>query len=155
VSPTKVCGKCRLDRDVSFYYPRGGGRNDLSWQCRDCNRERQRNAYRANPAYGREKSRRSLKLFREKDRTVYKDLVYAHYGGYVCVCCGETNKMFLTLDHINNNGSTSEVFGSKRTSLRYYKLYKSGYAEQLQVLCYNCNCGRYRNGGTCPHTKAG
>jgi hypothetical protein len=28
---------------------------------------------------------------------------------------------------------------------------KHGYPEGFQVLCMNCNWGRYRNGGVCPH----
>ena len=27
------------------------------------------------------------------------------YGGYRCACCGECEPLFLTLDHIENNGS--------------------------------------------------
>ncbi len=29
---------------------------------------------------------------------------FNHYGGYVCACCGITEPIFLTLDHINNDG---------------------------------------------------
>lgn len=23
--------------------------------------------------------------------------------------------------------------------------------DRYQLLCFNCNCGRHRNGGVCPH----
>lgn len=27
----------------------------------------------------------------------------------------------------------------------------NGFPDELQLLCFNCNCGRQRNGGVCPH----
>jgi hypothetical protein len=78
----------------------------------------------------------------------YKDQCYQIYGGYICNCCGETNKMFLTLDHINNDGANDRRSSSSRSN-KYERILKE--KPELQVLCYNCNCGRYRNGGICPH----
>jgi hypothetical protein len=33
-----------------------------------------------------------------------RDLVFAHYGEQ-CACCGESERLFLTIDHINNDGA--------------------------------------------------
>lgn len=75
--------------------------------------------------------------------------IYQHYGNR-CVCCGECNRLFLTIDHVDNDGSVHrEKYGS---GTPFYKWIKSnGYPDSLQILCYNCNCGRARNGGVCPH----
>lgn len=87
------------------------------------------------------------------------DAIHDHYGR-ICKCCGETEKAFLTLDHINGDGSEQrrDASGINRgggTNWRFYmvrKAQKTGeWPEDLQILCYNCNCGRQRNGGICPH----
>jgi hypothetical protein len=73
------------------------------------------------------------------------------YGGCRCACCGETEIIFLTLDHVKNDG---KVRRKARPSgfawyLRLLRLPEKG----LQVLCYNCNIGKHKNGGVCPHVK--
>jgi len=73
------------------------------------------------------------------------------YGGCVCACCAEAEIGFLTIDHINNDGYLEEASGNGL----YLKLRRLGFPGGLQVLCYNCNCGRARNGGICPHEQGG
>jgi hypothetical protein len=87
--------------------------------------------------------------FRDKNAAL-KDVVYAHYGGYRCACCGVTEKPFLTLDHPDGSGYQMRKNKVYR-SWPYYWIVKNGFPEKLQVLCWNCNCGRQRNGGICPH----
>lgn len=74
------------------------------------------------------------------------------YGGPTCVCCGESNIFFLTLDHVNNDGAEHRrrTKGASGKTLAWV-LKKEGYPPGIQVLCFNCNCGRARNGGICPH----
>ena len=74
-----------------------------------------------------------------------------------CACCGETEIDFLTLDHKDNNGSMFKInYNTGRRDKIYQRLKKEGYPkeENLQVLCFNCNCGRQINGGICPHKKS-
>ena len=74
------------------------------------------------------------------------------YGGYICVCCGETEPMFLTLDHINDDGAeVRRNLGTLGGTKLYKWLRDNEWPEGYQVLCLNCNQGRYRNGGVCPH----
>jgi len=74
----------------------------------------------------------------------------AAYGGSVCACCGETDIRFLTIDHVDGDGAQHRklIGGGGNT---YKWLRQNGYPSGFQVLCYNCNMGRYRNGGICPH----
>lgn len=93
-----------------------------------------------------ENNRASQKKYSNKRYNCVMD----HYGR-ACTCCGEKNLKFLTIDHINGNGKSH-----RRNCQIYQTLYAdfklSGiWSEEVAVLCYNCNCGRYRNGGTCPH----
>ena len=74
----------------------------------------------------------------------------AAYGGK-CVCCGETEPMFLTIDHIDNNGYL-ERKASPPGSF-YGRIVREDFPKKYQLLCYNCNVGKHRNGGSCPHQK--
>ena len=75
------------------------------------------------------------------------------YGGYRCACCGEDEPLFLTLDHVNDDGSKHRAQIGKVNIYRWLR--DNGYPEGFQVLCMNCNHGRMRNGGICPHQEEG
>jgi len=77
------------------------------------------------------------------------------YGG-VCVCCGEKTMVFLSIDHINGGGS--KEIQSMGCRYKYYKFLEKQFCDnreaalkKYQILCHNCNMGRYINGGICPH----
>lgn len=76
--------------------------------------------------------------------------VIINLGGK-CVCCGETNVEFLTIDHISGGGTLHrKLLGSKGI---YRDVKKQGYPKnKYRVLCFNCNCaiGAW---GYCPHKK--
>lgn len=78
-----------------------------------------------------------------------KDLVISSYGGK-CACCGEADKRFLSLDHVNNDGyiERKTLKGSKGS---YRLARKENYPDRYQVLCFNCNCAKKNFGGVCPH----
>jgi hypothetical protein len=72
------------------------------------------------------------------------------YGGK-CSCCGEEQIAFLTIDHINNDGAERrKEVGFRAGGGFYKKLLNLPLDPTLQVMCYNCNCGR-RSTGVCPH----
>lgn len=81
-----------------------------------------------------------------------RDKVYAYYGNQ-CQCCSETNPLFLTIDHINNDGAKHrrEIRKLGTGSNFYYWLVSNNFPEGFQLLCFNCNCGKQRNKGICPH----
>ena len=80
--------------------------------------------------------------------------VLAHYtnGCIRCMCCGETNIGFLTIDHTNGGDKHRKEIGIGGGSQMYKWLKDHQYPSGFQVLCYNCNCGRQTNGGSCPHS---
>lgn len=83
--------------------------------------------------------------------------VFKHYGDK-CQCCDEAEPMFLTLDHKNGGGRHDARFksssGTRLTAAQFYnKVIKLGFPDDLQLLCFNCNCGKHRNGGSCPHER--
>lgn len=75
------------------------------------------------------------------------------YGGK-CTCCAESEPVFLTIDHIAGNGKQDRDAGKSGVSL-YKALVKMGFPkENYRLMCFNCNLGRARNGGICPHERA-
>jgi hypothetical protein len=112
--------------------------------------------------------RRRDPVFADKERARGREYwqllrieVMGAYGGQVCACCGETEPLFLEIDHINNDGATHRRSlgydgngkGANGQTLQWLK--RNGYPAGFQILCANCNKGKARNGGTCPHkTKA-
>jgi hypothetical protein len=86
-----------------------------------------------------------------KSREKLRSQVFAHYGNQ-CACCGLDDPRFLTVDHINNDGSQHRRDTGLTSGIDFYRwLRKHNYPEGFQLLCYNCNCAKSRFGGVCPH----
>jgi hypothetical protein len=90
------------------------------------------------------------KVYNKVRRLKIKKIVLEHYGNK-CVCCGETNEAFLTLDHINNDGAKQRQKHRSAGGVLHNYIVKHGFPTDIQLLCYNCNCGKFVNGGICPH----
>jgi len=80
--------------------------------------------------------------------------IIGHYSDdkFACNCCGEKEMRFLTVDHIAGGGrqhlKSLRMMGG---SSFYYWLLKNNFPKGYQILCFNCNMGRAKNGGLCPH----
>ena len=71
-----------------------------------------------------------------------RQTVFSHYG-QICVHCGITEPQFLSLDHIHGGGR--EHMKSVGYGRQFYKwVISNNYPSILQVLCFNCNCGKER-----------
>lgn len=89
---------------------------------------------------------------RERNQQL-KAMLVAHYsnGANKCVCCGESEVRFLTIDHIDGNGAEHRKTTKCGTGATFYRrLIREGMPEGYQVLCYNCNNARIWN-KKCPH----
>jgi len=85
-------------------------------------------------------------------RYVARDRAYQAYGGYVCACCGVTERAFLSIDHVNNDGAAHKRKFNLRTGEQLYRwLARNDFPSGFQVLCMNCQWGKRNNGGICPH----
>lgn len=84
-----------------------------------------------------------------RSRLMLKLAAFEAYGGPFCACCGERELIFLTMDHVNGR----EDVGHKGMLSKdlYLWLARNNFPEGFQVLCFNCNHGKYLNGGECPH----
>jgi hypothetical protein len=82
-------------------------------------------------------------------RQLLKERMYDFLGGPICACCGETNKAFLTLDHVYGDGAQDNRGGGMSTMRKRLRKVEAN-PDRYQILCYNCNCGK-RTGLKCPH----
>lgn len=114
------------------------------WSDPDKVRAKRRKVNRTPEEYERHKDR--VKARARKIR----DAVFSAYGGYICACCGERNDQFLTIDHIDGCGGAERRRQGLGHSF-YAWLRRNGWPPGFQVLCYNCNLGRAKNDGICPH----
>lgn len=69
------------------------------------------------------------------------------YGGK-CNCCGESELVFLALDHVNGGGRKD--MKENGTKAHYRRAKRENYPPTFQVLCHNCNMAKHIN-GICPH----
>ena len=124
----KRCNACGVEKPVEAFYRRPqrvGGRKP---RCGDCEA-----VYHAD-------YRRRVKLE-----------VFVAYGGAWCSCCGVDTLEFLTIDHIDGDGTAHRKSVGRGGDAIYRWLRREGYPPGLRVLCFNCNSGRQVNGGRCPH----
>jgi len=109
----------------------------------------------------RKKNRQSKLEARKQSNKKIRLEVLSHYSDPPrCNCCGETEYLFLHIDHINGDGAKhrklmSKEFGRKAggNDLVYW-LKKHDYPEGFQILCANCNLGK-RLSKFCPHQIRG
>ena len=95
------------------------------------------------------------KIYSSKRRQRNNLLCLQHYSASLipfCICCGDTELKFLSIDHTNNDGYKDK---KKRGAKFYEQLIKNNYPNipALQVMCMSCNWGRARNLGICPHKQ--
>ncbi len=108
-------------------------------------RKRQSKWRENNRELANKRSRESKKKYEVK----CKEEVFNYYGKR-CVCCGEKNPAFLTIDHINGNGNRHRKKIKEKITVW---LYRNNFPVGFQTLCFNCNWGKYFNGGICPHKE--
>lgn len=145
----KLCGDCRAKLKVSRDKSRLRVKSLEECTVPDCRRlaklgfklcgqclEKNR-AFAKLPAYKKQGRIRRLDL---------RSLVISAYGG-VCVCCGNADKAFLSIDHINRYDGVGPRGGN---DLRLW-LKANNFPPGFRVLCVNCNfaLGKF---GYCPHS---
>lgn len=165
---SRICRICKKEKNIKefgIYNSRGTTyRKNACYEClRKWNdeykskdieayrkkRREQARRYRANNKdFVNSRGRYYAARYRERNR----DLIYEAYGNK-CACCGEPNPKFFTIDHINNDGHIERKYSYASGAEFYRKIIKANFPDTYQILCYNCNLGRARNGGICPHQE--
>jgi hypothetical protein len=136
----KLCFSCNRQLPLSEFGKRPKRFLGIATWCKDCTNLKWS---RAAATRGIREASRQLRGKQKR-----KDEVYNAYGGYICRCCGETDPIFLTIDHVNNDGYVHRK--QFKTDI-YSWLRTNGYPSGFQVLCWNCNRAKHYNNGICPH----
>ncbi len=115
----------------------------------------EKHCYRCKKSFVTNKKRKNfcdkecLKKYRgEKQQLLlssYKQQVFNKFNNK-CSCCGETNTLFLTIEHCNNDGLQHRKSGKVRVYLDTLNDTEGKYT----LLCMNCNWARGQY-GHCPH----
>lgn len=93
--------------------------------------------------------RERIAISKKKSLQEIKKKVFDHYGNF-CVCCGETESKFLTIDHTYGGGAQHRKEVGEGSTF-YSWLVKNEFPEGFRTLCYNCNIGRKND--LCPHEE--
>ena len=81
-------------------------------------------------------------------RRAVRAKVVRELGGK-CQCCGETTPVFLTIDHVQNDGAKDR---QTARHLLYKRILTEGCPpDRYQILCWNCNSAKALGG--CPHQR--
>lgn len=166
---TTTCTKCKEALPPSSFHKNAARKNGLCSSCKQCkakywqeNKDRFNRHGREYYAYNKEKLRaRNKKWYdnnkedynkrKREERQALKQEVFEEYGNR-CTCCGETETVFLAIDHINNDGAKhrKSLNGAARGYPFYVWLKNNGYPkDNFQLLCWNCNWAKHHGG--CPH----
>ena len=124
-----------------------GQRNNNSHYCRKCQSSRRRSWYNNNAA-----NKASRLEGNKASNVVLRNEVYAAYGNK-CSCCDESEPLFLTIDHIDGDGADHRRELGRYGGITFYRYLRSIGCPQdkYRLQCWNCNSGRERNKGVCPH----
>ena len=160
----KICTKCKYQKSNDNFYKRTLSPDGLAYRCKECSSKyhkhynltytKDRTKYFARY---REENSQIIKLRIKQSNLNIKLSSFNAYGGPVCACCGETELLFLSMDHINNDGKqhrdAMKEDGHSNSYIHYW-LREHGYPPGFQVLCMNCQFGKdHSSDKTCPHKK--
>lgn len=143
----RTCVKCGVPKTLDNFAIAKANRFGRHRHCKACGAVDTMKTYWEDPEPYRKKGVENV----QSRRKIRKIAVLEHYGKS-CACCGESNSKLLTVDHIVPIGGTkARVEAGHRCIVDW--LVTHDFPEGFQILCWNCNIGRYHNGGICPHKE--
>lgn len=143
----KVCSICKNAKERTEFPLKldASGKRYTSSPCKSCHREREKLKYQST---GRQVA---LKRYYDKrdSTTKLRDIIHSAYGNK-CVCCGQTDRLFLTIDHANGGGEAHRKSHNHSAYAVFRDIIKGGFSDEYRLLCWNCNLAT-RYGKECPH----
>lgn len=168
-----VCKTCRAKADDEWYaehkdessartkayYKANKTRLDAENKQRNIdNREKYRPARQAGQRRRyKEDPTKVLASAKQRHAALRVEMLMAFSG--FCACCGESDLRLLTFDHKDGDGADHrrKMAGSQKANahvmLVWIKKNMDEAKRMLQVLCWTCNNGSWRNNGICPHQQ--
>jgi len=162
-NPSDNCSVCGLAMDrpeISPRYPGDTRKGAAKGMCRPCYNATMKKKYTGDPdakARIREADRRSHQKHKTKRNTATTERnrklrweIIETLGGR-CACCGETEVIFLCLDHIKGGGRREYQKATGPLSIWRAAKREGLPADKYRVLCWNCNAALGLH-GHCPHS---
>ena len=129
---TKICTKCKCEKDVLSFSQRAKSKDGLASWCRDCFKLYwEKRYYEKHELY-----RKSHNTSREKLREQYARKVFKYLENNPCVNCGESDPIVLEFDHRDRNDKIESVSVMTRNS-SWKRIEKE--IGKCDVLCANCH----------------
>lgn len=175
----KICIHCNKYKHTSAFCKKSNTKDKLNSSCRECSsakykiyrrdniiiiKKKNKIYYLANKEKIKLKTRKwalknkdRCRLIRKRHANNLKIKLIKFYSNNTnkCLCCGEDKLPFLTISHMNNDGAVHRKL-MKKSGITFYKwLIRNNFPTNLNlaVECWNCNCGKSRNNGVCPHKE--
>ena len=126
------------------------------WQRRNPKRRKQISKKAADKDPERTRQLKKYQFYKWKTKIVSTVLEQYSNGNPKCACCGESNRDFLTVDHIEGHGNEHrrKLFGRSQSGWQFYAwLIREGFPSGFQILCFNCNMSKAKH-GKCVHLGA-
>lgn len=145
-----TCATCRAR--AAKYKKDANARRERNHLCRSCGAARELNrklcprCLQYFRLHARSRKIQNAEAHRRRKQAAI-DAVLRHYGDE-CACCGEVERVFLTVDHLEGTGAAHRKQIRRRNI--YFWLVKNHFPQGFQILCFNCNCAKERV-GQCPH----
>lgn len=160
----RECVRCKVMKDESEFTPSQLAReltgrqsycrpcrsiDALRWQAKNTSwtKAYHKKRHASNMADPAKRAARNLRMV-EWGRSLRRRALAAL--GTACFCCGEAQEQFLDIDHMNNDGKLHRRIPGYN-AYDFYRRIAAGETSGLQILCSNCNNGKRRNRGVCPH----
>ncbi len=147
-SGQKLCNACKEIKPLDEFNIRNAYKGWYKHWCRGCEAAHFKEYYKEHGEELRASAREYHKTWKDKR---FDEVLQAL--GNRCACCGEDNIVFLTVDHINNDGYKEKKNGRRSGRALWSRVRAEGFPkDKYRILCFNCNCGRARLANKiCPH----
>ena len=142
----RTCVKCGITKPLNLFVKCKQNASGRTTACKECRAKDSAKRYHRKPLKERVRHPGVHAARKKRDQ----EAVFNHYGR-TCECCGESHLKFLTVDHIEKIGTKKREKEGQTNIYRF--LVRRGMPSGFRILCFNCNCGRDRNGGICPHQE--
>lgn len=132
-SGTKVCCKCKIEKELKYFYKRAFMSDGCNSSCKKCNN----------------------KINRDKWYELKRKVLLKIIGSdkLECSCCNETWINVLEVDHIYNDGKQEREALNIYHDAFYRLVLNMEDVSKYQVLCRNCNWIKFTHGGDIPEER--
>lgn len=156
----KTCKNCLIEKDIESFTKNRTQKDGFEKLCKVCRAYKKKSIYHSNPEERKKyidrnkiwmkNNRPKINLWRKNKVSSLRFEILKSYGDK-CSCCGESEKRFLTIDHINGGGKEHRAKFNNTAYAVYKDIINGKFDKNLyRILCMNCNFA-IRFGDKCPH----